>query len=381
MILTRKIRLYPTPEQEAIMWASSNILNFAYNCALEHRLILWKHRKFPSAYDQNKEITQIKKLLPELTEVDSQSLKAAVFSLEEGFRSWNTKRKNGDTSARPPRFRSKYKYFTHELTQGILIKDNKIRFNLGRKLSAESPMLRLAESPPENYRSVYISKNQEGWFASFYVQKEEIPFVDNGKVLAADMGIKQFMAARSNEGRVFMSGSISKMTKHYDRKLDKIRSKRDLKKKNSTRYKRLTETYRRVSQKKQNKVQDFLHKLSHKLANKFVENTIVCGDLNPSKWKKSKNKKLNRSVQNNWVVSRFYGMMEYKCKLYGKRFVKINEAYTSKTCSSCGLIHDMPLWRRQMECSCGFSEDRDVNSAINILKRFYAQHGPALAAA
>jgi putative transposase len=244
---------------------------------------------------------------------------------------------------------------------------------LGKPCLKSRPWIKLAESPPENYRSAYISKNQEGWWASFYVQKEEIPFIDNGKVLAADMGIKQFMTATSNENRVFMSGSISKMTKHYNRKLDKIRSKRDLKKKNSNRYRKLTETYRRISKKKKNKIQDFLHKLSHKLTVKFVENTIVVGDLRPAKWKKSKNKKLNRSVQNNWFVSRFYGMMEYKCKLYGKRFVKINEAYTSKTCSSCGLIHDMPLWRRQMECSCGFSEDRDVNSAINILKRFYAQ--------
>ena len=231
----------------------------------------------------------------------------------------------------------------------------------------------MTESPPEDYRSVYISKNQEGWFASFYVLKDEKPFVDNGKILAADMGIKQFIAARSNEGKVFMSGSISKMTKHYDRKLDHIQSLRSHKIQNSNRYVKLTKTYRRISLKKQNKVKDFLHKLSHKLAAKFVENTIVCGDLSPSKWKKSKNKKLNRSVQNNWFVSRFYGMMTYKCKLYGKRFVRINEAYTSKTCSSCGLLHDMPLWRRQMECDCGFSEDRDVNSAINILNKFLAE--------
>jgi len=40
---------------------------------------------------------------------------------------------------------------------------------------------------------------------------------------------------------------------------------------------------------------------------------------------------------------------------------------TSKACSQCGQLHDMPLNIRTMECDCGLVLDRDVNAARNIL--------------
>ena len=42
---------------------------------------------------------------------------------------------------------------------------------------------------------------------------------------------------------------------------------------------------------------------------------------------------------------------------------------SSKTCSECGQLHDMPLDKRTMECDCGNVMDRDLNAARNILAR------------
>ncbi len=43
---------------------------------------------------------------------------------------------------------------------------------------------------------------------------------------------------------------------------------------------------------------------------------------------------------------------------------------TSKTCSNCGNIQDMPLSERTYNCQrCGMSRDRDINASINILNR------------
>jgi putative transposase len=39
---------------------------------------------------------------------------------------------------------------------------------------------------------------------------------------------------------------------------------------------------------------------------------------------------------------------------------------SSKTCSACGVIHDMPLSDRMMSCGCGNEMDRDLNAAINL---------------
>jgi len=45
-------------------------------------------------------------------------------------------------------------------------------------------------------------------------------------------------------------------------------------------------------------------------------------------------------------------------------------AYTSKTCSACGVIFEtLTLSDRWVSCECGLSLDRDHNAAKNILCR------------
>ena len=54
----------------------------------------------------------------------------------------------------------------------------------------------------------------------------------------------------------------------------------------------------------------------------------------------------------------------------GRQVILVNPAYTSTACSACGeTFPDLSLADRWVECSCGLSLDRDVNAAINILKR------------
>ena len=70
-------------------------------------------------------------------------------------------------------------------------------------------------------------------------------------------------------------------------------------------------------------------------------------------------------------------MVTYKCQLYGKELVILDERNTSKMCSGCEHIQPMPLWKRTYWCTeCGLVMDRDENSAINILTRFLARLGP-----
>ena len=55
--------------------------------------------------------------------------------------------------------------------------------------------------------------------------------------------------------------------------------------------------------------------------------------------------------------------------LQDKRFVIINKKHkTTQMCSKCGKIHKMNLKDREYICECGNDIDRDLNSAINILK-------------
>lgn len=49
-------------------------------------------------------------------------------------------------------------------------------------------------------------------------------------------------------------------------------------------------------------------------------------------------------------------------------YIKIDRFFpSSKTCSNCGYVQDMPLSKRVFNCpNCGISIDRDLNASLNI---------------
>ena len=62
--------------------------------------------------------------------------------------------------------------------------------------------------------------------------------------------------------------------------------------------------------------------------------------------------------------------MRRKAESAGMKVVKVDARNTSKECSNCGNIADMPRSIREYDCSrCGMRLDRDINASINILKR------------
>jgi putative transposase len=195
-------------------------------------------------------------------------------------------------------------------------------------------------------------------------------------VLALDLGIKTLATGVNEQGRFYRIGGF-KGNAWYNKQLDKLRSKRARCKKKSRRYLHLSQVYKRVSQKKRNKQQDCLHKASHLIAHTLVESTVVVGDLSQrqmvTQQHQERNKYRNRAVYNDWGLYGFVQMLRYKCLLYGKEVVMIDERDTSKMCSRCGKKQAMPLWKRTYRCpNCRLVMDRDENSAVNILKRYFA---------
>jgi putative transposase len=225
----------------------------------------------------------------------------------------------------------------------------------------------LTEEPPSGFHEVAISRDGRGnYYASFSYHKQEKP-QQVGGVVAFDLGIKTLATGVNEQDRFYHIGGF-KGSRWYNKQLDRIRSKRDRCKKGSRRYIHLSKVYKRVSEKKRNKQQDCLHKASHLIAHQLVESTVVIGDLSQRQMvmneHKERNKHLNRAVFNDWGLYSFVQMLTYKCLLYGKELVILDERDTSKTCSQCGHKQDMPLWKRTYHCKeCGLVMDRDDNSA------------------
>lgn len=68
--------------------------------------------------------------------------------------------------------------------------------------------------------------------------------------------------------------------------------------------------------------------------------------------------------------SKFRTLLLGTAKKYGSLVCLVNEAYTSKTCGSCGRIHETLGSSEHFKCpECGASLHRDVNGARNIMLR------------
>jgi putative transposase len=244
-------------------------------------------------------------------------------------------------------------------------------------------LARLSEVPPCGFREVAISRDARGhYFASFVYEAPETE-EQSGQVVAFELGLKTLAIGVNKQGRVYSIGGM-KGTRWYNRQLDKLDAKRARCKKKSKRYLRLSQVRARISEKKRNKRRDSLHKASHLIAHRLVESTVVIGDLSQrqmvTKAHEAHLKAKHRAVYNDWGLYDFVQMLVYKCALAGKTLIQLDERDTNKTCSGCGQMQDMPLWKRVYRCgTCGLVLDRDENSARNILRRFLARLGLAVA--
>lgn len=110
----------------------------------------------------------------------------------------------------------------------------------------------------------------------------------------------------------------------------------------------------------------------HKLTSWLCKNHAVIGleDLNVSGMMR------NHNLAGAIADSSFYQIrrqLEYKAEWYGAELVFAAPFYpSSKTCSSCGHIQDMPLKQRVFNCqACGEIKDRDFNASLNL--KLYAE--------
>jgi len=175
--------------------------------------------------------------------------------------------------------------------------------------------------------------------------------------IGIDVGIESF-AVLSDGTRIKNPHFLIKSEK----KLAKLQRRLSRKKKRSANRRKARFKVAMLHQRIFNQRQDFLHKISFTIIKKFkiisVEKLKIKNMV--------KNHHLAKSI-NDASWSYFVQMLSYKVEKTGGQLIKVNPRNTSRTCSKCGNIQDMPLSKRVFKClKCGFVCHRDLNSALNI---------------
>lgn len=348
-MIAYKFRMYPDKTQQQKLWEHANKLNKLYNYFLNLKIEKYKDNKESlSRFTLQAMLPNLKEEDPELKEIHSQILQGVVKRLDLSYQSFFRRVKNKEVAGFP-KFRPCRNFFgIHYPQSGYTINNNKIK----TKAYGELHFVKHREIKG-NIKSINITCKNDQWFVSILsdCEKEKIK---NDISIGIDVGITNLVA--------LSNGVIIKNKQHakyYDKQIGKLQNRKSKCKKGSRKYKRFGQVITRLYGAKCRKINDFQHKVSKNLSTKY--DTIIVEDLQIKQMTEGKIRGLNREMRNS-SIGNFINKLSYKCN----RLVKVNPRNTSKTCSNCGKIQDMPLHKRTYLCDCGYENDRDVNAAINI---------------
>lgn len=192
-----------------------------------------------------------------------------------------------------------------------------------------------------------------------------------------DPGIDNLITLTSNKNGfqpIIVNGRVLKsINQFYNKRKAKLQSQLHGNRKTSKRIKRLTH-------KRNNKINDYLHKVSRFVVNHLLENDIGILVIGHNKgWKNGVNiGKQNNQKFTQIPFSKLWQMITYKCALVGIAVIIQEESYTSK----CSFLDLEPITKQTKYLgkriarglfitSDGRKINADVNGSYNILRKAF----------
>src|SRR5271157_2862467 len=379
IILTKKIWIFPSREQEAVLLDLSEKCRLIYNFALAERKWNWEEnrdkpeddRRYITYNKQQNDLPKIKKKYPEYQWNYSKVYQMTLHKLNDAFTSFFALRANGDDAAMPPRFRGKHHFMA------LCYNQSGFKFDL--------PWLPDDIDKFTKIKQVEIVRDDmKHYFICIQIEKEDKrSYIDNALYQAIDLGISN-IATTVNINGEFVQISNRRVDLYWKKKKEEVQSRRDHCISRSNKWHFYNDKLKAQERKLAYQLKDFQHYVSKKIVKNTRANTIIIGDLGVKDMARKKKttgnpcenkamRTLHHSLQCTGSMGRFARFLTYKAAMVGKRVIEIDESFTSKVCYNCGRIEKRKLSERTIKCDCGIIIDRDKNSAINIMLRFLSQ--------
>jgi putative transposase len=338
-----------------------------YNNTLAYRKDAWEQESRNAGwYETKARIPVLKGERPTLKTVHSQVLQNVTERVELAFQAFfrRIRKSHEGTGENPgyPRFRGKGRYDSMCYPQygnGANLSGNILH------LSKVGPVQVVLHRPLEGTpKTVCIRKSSTGkWYVTFSCEWKPTPLPASPEQVGIDVGLKTF--ATLSDGQEIANPRFFRSEQKALAKASRRLSKEE--KGTPERVKR-RKVVARVHERIRWRRDDFSHQHSRTVVNRY--GVIAVEDL-----------EVNRMLHNHCLAksisdgawSGFRSMIAVKAEWAGRRFVAVNPAYTSQTCSACGhrLSPDsrLGLSDRVFSCPCcGVHIDRDRNASLNILR-------------
>lgn len=365
MILkTFKYRIYPSQAQGLLLEQTLETCRRWYNTCLAERKAAYENEKRSiGKFEQLSKVKGLKRSNPYAENVHSHILQIVVQDLDKAFQSFFRRVKAGE-KAGYPRFKGRNRFDSFgfkEYGNGFKVDGRRLKLSgIGR--------LRVRWHRPieGEIKTLRVCRQAGKWYACFACEVEERPLEVTGQCVGVDVGIHHLLATSDNE--VVDNPQWYRNAQRKLRILQRTVSRRT---KGGSNRRKAVLALQRQHQYISNKRKDYLNKLSYPLIaqydfialedlqiNNMVRNRHLSKSILDAGWGYLKQRLMNKAVE------------------AGRQVVLVNPSYTSKTCSSCGVVFEnLSLADRWIECECGLSVDRDVNAAVNILRVGYTLWG------
>lgn len=211
-----------------------------------------------------------------------------------------------------------------------------------------------------------------------YKINDIVPMLDNNKYISIDLGLDNFVTVVNNCGLkpfVINGKGLKSINQYYNKQVSYYKS--ISKRMNGLDY---TNRISKITNKRNNKVDDFIHKTSRYIVDYCRDNkinTIIIG--NNKNWKQ--NSKMSKVVNQNFISIPYYKFIEkvkYKAEEIGINIIITEESYTSGTSF---LDNELPIKEnynknRRIHRGLFISNNNvrinaDINGAYQIMKKVF----------
>ncbi|AOY80774.1 transposase [Moorena producens JHB] len=317
-------------------------------------------RENPDYYSQKRTLPQLKKDRPWYKEIHSNVLQDCVKRVDLAFKRYLKGDCKGKRSGRP-RFKNqaRYRSLTFSAFSKEPIKGNKL--NLPKfgwvKMIYHRPI-------PDGFtiKTAIVTRKADGYYVTLSLKDNTVPSVipieEVSNPIGIDMGLKSFL--------VKSDGSEVEIPQYYrkaHKRLKKIQKAVSRSKKGSNNRKRAVTKLGKAHKKVADTRKDFHFKVAKSLLD---DHDLVAHEkLNIKGLAKAR---IAKSVLDaGW--GQFLDILSTKALNAGLITKAVNPRDTSQNCSNCGQKVPKKLKDRVHSCpNCGYTADRDVNAAKNIIK-------------
>lgn len=248
-----------------------------------------------------------------------------------------------------------FTYNPHTETISISSMDGRLK---GERVVPGEYQRRLLEGQKPKAGQLKYDRRGNKWYICMVIETP-VNVPANTQPLGVDLGINRI--ATTSDGEPISGRRINRRRQRY------ARTRASLQKKGTKYAKRVL---KRLSGRQKRFTTDTNHKVSKKIVEqaKQTNSYIVVEDLEGIRERTNHKGRRLRKMIGGWSFYQLQSFIMYKACLAAIAVIKVDPAYTSRTCWQCSELGSRR--KHAFSCkSCGYIQDADINAALNSALR------------